>query len=347
MSLSFPSHFPKALLRSVVAVQATVEPDFRKSLRQVPVDHSRMGSVPDRQAYRELCASYVRKLVLSFAHQACEAARAREISLDEVAWYIDDFIRRATVHAFYDFHLRRAWGRWESFRDDLDPAIHESDGWRVHNSELAAVAEGLVEAESTNSPDSPVSLKPRSPDVAPERATEAENIFRPMRDGRWEIAYGVQRAVVGRKTTKRGREWHPGLKLIHSLLPHPREEFYATELVGQDVRLLAGDDIGVTTGLTHKGDRVVVVPPGSDDEESRVHRQHNRGQPQPSRRSPQTVKKVAQLLADTEDQLQEEQQKGVLDQDLDRIASLENSIKMAKNRGIIDGFTLDDRGPVG
>ncbi len=130
MSLSFPSYFPEAFLRSVVAVQAKAEREFRKALRQVPVHHfGGKGSVPDHQAYRELSAEYVRKLVLSFAHQACEAARAGKIPLDQVAWYIDEFIRHATVHAFYDFNLRRAWGRWESFRDDMAPAIHESDGY--------------------------------------------------------------------------------------------------------------------------------------------------------------------------------------------------------------------------
>ena len=64
MSLSFPSYFPEAFLRSVVAVQAKAEREFRKALRQVPVHHfGGKGSVPDHQAYRELSAEYVRKLV--------------------------------------------------------------------------------------------------------------------------------------------------------------------------------------------------------------------------------------------------------------------------------------------
>ena len=145
MSLSYPPTFPKPLLRAVVAVQARAEPGFREALRQIPVHHHRGGhSAPDRQAYRELSAAYIRKLVLSFSHQACQAARVETISLDAVTWYIDEFIRHATVHAYFDFDLRRAWGRWESFRDDMDPAIFESDGWRDHKSELATVAEGLV-----------------------------------------------------------------------------------------------------------------------------------------------------------------------------------------------------------
>ena len=65
------------------------------------------------------------------------------------------------VHACFDFKLESAWSRFEFFRDVMEPAILESDGWREHLDERAAVAADLVGAESTNSMDKPLVKRER------------------------------------------------------------------------------------------------------------------------------------------------------------------------------------------
>ena len=157
MSLKFPPCVPEASRPPVVAAQATAEGELRKALQQKPIHHFRGGhSSVDRSYCREHCASYVSTVVFVLAHEVCQAARARALSVDEITSCIEEFIHKLTVAAYYDFKLTDAWSRWESFRDEMEPAILESGGWREHLRERAAVAADLVVTESTNSPDSPV-----------------------------------------------------------------------------------------------------------------------------------------------------------------------------------------------
>lgn len=123
MALSYPPYFPAAFLDPVVAAESTAERQFHKA---------RADAAGDRQQLRKAAAEYVTALVLAFARQACAAARASELSLSDVGWFVDDFERRASVHAFYGLQLRGLWSQWEFFRDDVIPQIHQSSGWLEH-----------------------------------------------------------------------------------------------------------------------------------------------------------------------------------------------------------------------
>ena len=135
----------------MVAAQAAAEGELREALKKKPVFHTRGGPVNVRHC-REHCASYVSTVVFALASELCKAARVRVLSVDEIAECVEEFIHKLTVHAYYDFKLESAWSRWEFFRDEMNPAILQSDDWREHLRERAEVAD-LVGAESTNSPD--------------------------------------------------------------------------------------------------------------------------------------------------------------------------------------------------
>lgn len=130
MALSYPDYFPSDLLDPVVAAEAAAERQFR-SIAGTPngdwtADYRR------RQQVQGAAGEYVSTLVLAFAHQACVAIRAGELSSDRVGWFVEDFERRASVHAYYHLELKRLWSSFEFFHDDVIPQIHRSTGWLEH-----------------------------------------------------------------------------------------------------------------------------------------------------------------------------------------------------------------------
>ena len=152
MSLRFPVSVPKASRQAVVAAQATAEISLREALRK-PV------SSWDGQ---EHCVSYLSTVVFALATELCSAARIGALSVDDIGECIEEFLRTLTAQTYYDFGLEGAWSGWESFRDEMSPAIFESDRWREHLRERAAVAADWAGDASTNSPDS--SLRSSSTD---------------------------------------------------------------------------------------------------------------------------------------------------------------------------------------
>ena len=128
MALSYPDYFPSDFLGPVVAAEAAAERQFRST-----------AGTPDgwadyrkRQQLQGAAGEYVFTLVLAFARQACAAVLAEKLSSDRVGRFVDDFERRASVHAYYYLELRKLWPAWESFRDDVIPKLHQSPGWLEH-----------------------------------------------------------------------------------------------------------------------------------------------------------------------------------------------------------------------
>lgn len=137
MALSYPPHFPRGVLDPVVAAESSAERQFHKA---------KADAADDRQRLRKAAGEYVTALVLAFARQACAAVRANELSLSDVGWFVDDFERRASVHAYYHLELKRLWSRWESFHDDVIPKIHQSPGWLEHLDERAEAGQAVIAA---------------------------------------------------------------------------------------------------------------------------------------------------------------------------------------------------------
>ena len=99
-----------------------------------------------RQRGSEFCRSTKLRSALKSSSTNCGSEFCRSTKLRSA------LKSSLTVHAYYDFKLESAWSRWEFFRDEMNPAILQSDDWREHLRERAEVAD-LVGAESTNSPD--------------------------------------------------------------------------------------------------------------------------------------------------------------------------------------------------
>lgn len=136
MALSYPVYFPSDFLSPVVAAEVVAERQFR-SATGAPNSWNDWRRKPELQgAARE----YVSTLVLGFARQACAAVRAGKLSSDRVGWFVGDFERRASVHAYYHLQLSGLWSKCEFFRNDVIPQIHQSDGWGEHLEDLKRCA---------------------------------------------------------------------------------------------------------------------------------------------------------------------------------------------------------------
>jgi len=178
MALSFPPYFPKDFLDPVVAAESAAERQFRKADAEASGDH---------RCLRLAASQYVIALVLAFARQACAAVRASKFSLSAVGAFVDDFERRASVHAFYDLGLSRLWYRWEAFRDDVIPQIHQSPGWLEHLDDRARCADS-----------SPAGEEKDIRDRAQRRAAVIEPLLkdRNLTKSKWADEAGVDPSVV-------------------------------------------------------------------------------------------------------------------------------------------------------
>ena len=147
MALSYPLYFPRSYLGPVVAAESVAERQFRQVVTPAT----------EGEDVRRAAVDYVTDLVLAFAGQACAAASAGEIQVSSVSEFVEDFARRASVHAYYHLELKRIWYQWESFREQLMPQIHQSRGWLDHLAALAAAGRSLSTTPTSRPAPLPVS----------------------------------------------------------------------------------------------------------------------------------------------------------------------------------------------
>ena len=100
---------------------------------------------------------------------------------------VDDFERRASVHAYDHLELRHLWSQWEIFRDDVIPRIHRSAEWLEYLVDLgrcaarsdhvgteAATARPLLPSKGEEEHDRTVaSVTPPSPSPSPHQESAA------------------------------------------------------------------------------------------------------------------------------------------------------------------------------
>ena len=139
MALTFPHYFRQAFLGPVVKAAADSERQFRAEVKalSVPVDPRSINSAATR---------YITAVALMFARQACQAARAGDphMAVSSIAGYVEDFLRRLSVHVYHDLggpDLRRGWASWEHFDREMQSTVLDSTGWAEHLAERAAVAD--------------------------------------------------------------------------------------------------------------------------------------------------------------------------------------------------------------
>ena len=181
MALSYSPQFPKQFLDAVVGAESVAERQFRTVSG-------------DRQSRKQAAVEYAMALVIAFARQACAAVRARELSLSEVGWFVDDFERRASVHAFYHLELSGLWSRWESFNDEVIPQIHLSSGWLDHLEDRERCAE---RADHARAPEAQARTAPKwgGPNLAAWLSAEMEKRDH-MTLNRLHVLTGLDRKTI-------------------------------------------------------------------------------------------------------------------------------------------------------
>jgi hypothetical protein len=128
----------------VVAAEAAAERQFRTTTG--PPEG--WGDYQKRQNLQEAAREYVAAVVLAFARQACAAVRSGALSPDQIGWLVEDFERRASVHAYYHLRLKSLWFGWESFRNNVIPKIHDSEGWLEHLEERGRCGDAVSDTGS-------------------------------------------------------------------------------------------------------------------------------------------------------------------------------------------------------
>jgi hypothetical protein len=132
MALEFPPYFPSVFMAPVVAARSRAEREFRDELA--------VGKNRGKAA----ALKYIVTVIAAFGQQACAAGRSGAIPLKSIEPYIDDFERRASLHAYYDLSLNEWWPSWESFRDEETAHRRWSAEWQALLTDLQRAANSVI-----------------------------------------------------------------------------------------------------------------------------------------------------------------------------------------------------------
>ncbi len=156
MALTFPDYFPESFLARVVAADAAAEFEYRGEMSSAQCDVQRA------------ITRYVHTVALACAQATCEAVRAGERPIAELAGTVEEFWRRLRVYV--DLELCPDWSS-RSLVEAAFAGLKQSPEWVQHLGERRALAEG----QGARGPDDVVANRvPAQPDELPEDATREQ-----------------------------------------------------------------------------------------------------------------------------------------------------------------------------
>ena len=153
MTLTFPDYFPESFLARVVAADASAELKFRAEMSSTQCDVQRA------------VIRYVHTVALACAQATCEAVRAGEWPVADIAETVEEFWRRLRVYV--GLELYPDWSS-SSLVEKAFVGLQQSPEWVQHLGERRALAEGQG---ARGSEDAVVNRVPAQPDELPEHAT--------------------------------------------------------------------------------------------------------------------------------------------------------------------------------
>ena len=153
MALTFPDNFPKSFLARVVAADAAAEFECRGEMSSAQCDVQRA------------ITRYVHTVALACAQATCEAVRAGEWPVAELAGTVEEFWRRLRVYV--DLELYPDWSS-RSLVEAALAGLKQSPEWVRHLGERRALAEDRV---ACGPEDAVANRVPAQPDELPEHAT--------------------------------------------------------------------------------------------------------------------------------------------------------------------------------
>ena len=156
MALTFPDYFPESFLARVVAADAAAEFEYRGEMSSAQCDVQRA------------ITRYVHTVALACAQATCEAVRAGERPVAELAGTVEEFWRRLRVYV--DLELCPDWSS-RSLVEAAFAGLKQSPEWVQHLGERRALAEGQG---ASGSEDAVVNRVPAQPDELPEDATREQ-----------------------------------------------------------------------------------------------------------------------------------------------------------------------------
>ncbi len=153
MALTFPDYFPKPFLDRVVAADAAAEFECRGEMSSAQCDVQRA------------ITRYVHTVALACAQATCEAVRAGEWPVAELAGTVEEFWRRLRVYV--DLELCPDWSS-RSLVEAAFVGLKQSPEWLQHLGERRTLAEARV---ASGPEDAVANRVPAQADELPEHAT--------------------------------------------------------------------------------------------------------------------------------------------------------------------------------
>ena len=156
MALTFPDYFPESFLDRVVAADAAAEFECRGEMSSAQCDVQRA------------ITRYVHTVALACAQATCEAVRAGEWPVADIAETVEEFWRRLRVYV--GLELYPDWSS-SSLVEKAFVELKQSPEWLQHLGERRTLAEARV---ASGPEDAVVNRVPAQPDELPEDATREQ-----------------------------------------------------------------------------------------------------------------------------------------------------------------------------
>jgi hypothetical protein len=124
-------------------------------LRAIRAYEQRRGELPAGYGHmaenEENLRHFILRVFLAFARQACKFAEDGIWPVDKVRSQADEFLRRFTIQAYYDYgqdrgghKLPEMTSNWGHLRSEIERKFRESQEWHDYEDELLAVAEKIA-----------------------------------------------------------------------------------------------------------------------------------------------------------------------------------------------------------
>lgn len=150
--MDYPQEFSPEARARVEAERLRATRAYEKKRNDLPSGYGHFSE--NEQNFR----TFILRVFLAFAHEACELANHGIWTVDEVRSEADEFLRRFTIDAHYYYGQDRSGQKlpkmtsdWGHLRSEVERAFRNTDEWHEYEDKLLSVAEKIAKRSARGS----------------------------------------------------------------------------------------------------------------------------------------------------------------------------------------------------